>query len=79
MILPIIPGTAVIKKKRSPLPVQIWNFFVQRFFGFGVAVSEENADLARRRRIFGVFFRQQKAPSKTENAVLYIKYVIKVH
>ena len=48
------------------------------FFGFGMAVSKENADLARRRRIFGVFFRQQKTPSKTENAVLYIKYVIKV-
>ena len=41
---------------KKTLPVQIWKFFVQRFFGFGVfASSKENADLARRRRIWRFF------------------------
>ena len=53
-------------------------FHPEIFSVLGWLASKENADLARRRRIFGVFFRQQKTPSKTENAVLYIKYVIKV-
>ena len=47
------------------------------FFGFGVVASKENADLARRRRIWRLFS-ATKVPPKTENAILHIPYVMKV-
>jgi hypothetical protein len=40
--------------------------------GCGMAVSKENADLARRRRIFGVFFSATKSTIKNrERGLVY--------
>ena len=58
-------------------PYKYGNFSSRDFFGFGVVASKENADLARRRRIWRLFS-ATKSTTKTEHAILYITYVMKV-
>ena len=50
----IVYGQYNIKKNAPRTNMEI--FHLEIFFGFRVAVSKENADLARRRRILRTFF-----------------------
>ena len=46
-------------------------FHLEIFFGFGVAVSKENADLARRRRSLRLFLATKSTTKNRERDLVY--------
>ena len=52
-------------------PYKYGNFSSRDFFGFGVVASKENADLARRRRIWRLFSATKSTTQNRERDLVY--------